>query len=106
MKSNVLLDVAELALSHLGDKSNVTYVNINDLYDEYISGGALCRIPVSKEYFRSALKTMFPIYKNVRKHTNDFKISIKSAYFVCDELSLTLRPIEHIMQRKVELCLA
>ena len=96
MKSNVLLDVAELALSHLDKNSSVTYINSDELYEEYIQGGSLCRIKISEENFRDALKIMFPIYKNVRKHTRNFKISEKSAYTSCDKLSIKFRPLSHI----------
>ncbi len=100
MNSNVLLDVAELALTHLDRSSSVTYANIDSLYDEYISGGGLCRIPITKNQFRSALKIMFPIYKNKRKHTQEFKISSRAAYSVCEDLSIKLRPLNHIVKDK------
>lgn len=96
MKSNLLLDIAELSLTHLSNNSSVTFVNINDLYQEFLSGKTLCREDADFNEFKEALKIIFPIYKNKRKHTVEFKISSNTAYESCEKLFLKLRPIADI----------
>ena len=98
MNSNLLLDVAELSLTHITKKSSVVFVDINTLYSELIQGKALCKSNMTLNEFRIALKTIYPIYKNKKKHTVKFKISSKTAYLRCEELSLRLRPLSHINQ--------
>ena len=96
MNSTLLLDVAELALTHITNDSSVAFVEANKIYEEFISGETLCKSNASFEEFRSALKIMFPIYKNKKKHTHLFKISSHTAYAVCEERVLKLRPLSHI----------
>lgn len=96
MNSSLLLDIAELSLTHITNKSSVEFVDINILYDEFIQGKTLCKGKATFQEFRIALKTIFPIYKNNRKNTVNFKISSKTAYSKCSELSLNLRPLSHI----------
>ena len=96
MKSNLLLDVAELALTHLTSKSSVSHIDVNVLYKEFMEGKTLCKDKASFEEFKIALRTIFPIYKNKRKHTVQFKISSRTAYSTCETLSLKLRPLTHI----------
>ncbi len=100
MNSNILLDVAELALKHVKEGSTVDYVDINELYQEFENGKTLCKSAASFKEFRLALETIFPIYKNKRKHTQLFKISTRTAYSECDKLLLILRPLAHIMRNR------
>lgn len=96
MKTNLLLDVAELSLGHLPDNSSVTFINIEELYERFSRGESLCKSKASFEEFRIAIKTVFPIYKNKRRKTKVFKISSTSAYRYFDSKSIKLRPLTHI----------
>lgn len=98
MNTNLLLDVAELALTHITEGSSVAFVDIGKLYNEFIEGKTLCESTASYGEFRRVLITMFPIYKNNHKNTTKMKISINAAYTTCEMLSLILRPIEHIQR--------
>jgi len=98
VNTNLLLDVAELALTHITEESSVTFVNIGKLYNKFIEGKTLCRSTASYDEFRKALITMFPIFKNNHKNTTKMKISINAAYKTCETLSIKLRPIEHIQR--------
>lgn len=96
MKTNLLLDVAELSLSQLTENSSVIFINIHELYKKFQEGTTLCKSKASFEDFRKALQAIFPIYKNKRKHTTLIKISSKTAYNICESKSLKLRPLLHI----------
>ncbi|WP_445368212.1 hypothetical protein ACH5Y9_01215 [Methylomonas sp. BW4-1] len=96
MKTNLLLDVAELSLRSLPDNSAVTFVNIEELYERFLRGESLCKSKASFDEFRLAIKTVFPIYKNNRRKTKIFKISSVSAYRYFDSKSIKFRPLSHI----------
>lgn len=96
VNSTLLLDITELALTHITSDSSVTFVDVHEIYAEFISGDTLCKSRASFVEVRTALKTMFPIYKNKRKNTQIFKISSNATYAVCEARMLKLRPLSHI----------
>lgn len=101
MKSNLLLDITELVLTHLSCESSVTFVNIDTIYKEVRQGKTLSRrTNITIDEIKSSLREIFPIYKNNRRHTQDFKISSKTAYSTCKKLNLRLRPLSHICKRQ------
>ncbi len=96
MNSNLLLDIAELSLTRIIAGSSVAFVGVGELYEEFVSGNTLCKSKASFSQFHTALKTIFPIYKNKRKRTKIFKLSSITAYAVCESMSIRLRPLSHI----------
>jgi hypothetical protein len=96
MKVNLLLDVAELCLTHLEKRSRVAFVELDLLYKEFQAGKTLCKSTADIHEFRAAVCKMFPIYKNNHKSNKRIKISLHAVRAVCESLSLRLRPLEHM----------
>lgn len=96
MRTNLLLDVAELALSTVPISRSVNYINPSSLYDKLLVGDTVCKSTASKSEFIESLKIMFPVYKNKKRGTIIFKITIDAPYFVSKKLGIKLRPLNHI----------
>lgn len=96
MRTNLLLDVAELAISKVPISRRVYYINPVALYDNLLSGNTVCKSIASKSEFMESLKIMFPVYKNKKRGTLIFKITIDAPYIVSKKLGIKLRPLNHI----------
>lgn len=98
MNTDLLLDVTELALTNLHSDSSVCFIHIDDIYRELLVGKTLCKTKATKAEVKRVLRTMFPIYKNRKKHTVLFKISSESAYGTCRTMHIRLRPLSDIVR--------
>jgi hypothetical protein len=96
MNVNLLLDVAELCLTHLPEGSRVAYVELDSLYKEFLEGKTLCKSKADIGEFKNAISTMFPVYKNNHNGNKIMKISMDAVNSTCEQLSIRLRPIEHM----------
>ncbi|WP_445371372.1 hypothetical protein ACH518_19990 [Methylomonas sp. HW2-6] len=99
MSTNLMLDVAEVALTRLPINSSVCFVNIDDIHKDILAGKGMCKIKATESDIRNALKTIFPIYKNKRKNIKLFKISSNVAYKSLRKLDIKLRPLLHIIKK-------
>jgi hypothetical protein len=99
LKSNLLLDIAELALSFTTPGKNIASVKTKKLYKNFFLGNTLCKSKASIPQLREAVATILPFHKNNHKKNKFIKISVNKVYLNCEELDLKLRPIEHIQKK-------
>lgn len=97
----LLLDIAEIAISKIPIDATTIFYPARKLYEELIKRYPFYSKRINFYYFKFLLKKVFPIYKNPRKNTKRFKITIIAAKHSLSEYGLTLKPIEHI-RRKIK----
>ena len=99
MSTNLILDVAEVALTRLPSNSSVCFVHIDNIHKDILAGKGICKIKATENDIRNALKIIFPIYKNKRKNTQLFKISSNAAYKSCRKMDMKFRLLPHIIKK-------
>ena len=88
------LDVLEVCLLNIPkDKTTVKIKPATIIKQLEMSASGTRKSTINK--IRMILKTIFPIYKNKRKHTKCFKVKLNLAREYIVENDLLLRPIEH-----------
>lgn len=96
MKSNLILDVAELLISQIQCNRKCTKIKIGILYQKFLNGNTLCKSKASFSEFKKIVQLLSPTHKNLKKHTKHYKLSEDLIYQSCSKLNLKLRPCDHI----------
>ena len=95
-----LLTVAESALRQVDHNRRVGNVSLSSIHDDLRRNYNFMLQPVGRRELRSALLTLFPIHKNMRRRNRKLKIRPEEAYEYFDSKRIRLRPFDHIQRTK------
>lgn len=96
MNQLIMLDIAEVAISHVPSHQNIIKIKPGKLYKATLDRYPTYSKRLNFNYFKLLLGKIYPIHKNLRSKVKICKIDVSVAYRILSGYGMILRPSEHI----------